>query len=111
MRIIQTFLFLLLLLFVTSCYKGGYEEMIARLDAWDNMLDQYPQRVSDSLKSLDREELSRSGKAYYDLLKVISDDKTYFNFTSDSLINAVSEYYRKNEPENTNFIRALAYQG
>ena len=111
MRIIQTFLFLLLLLFVTSCYKGGDEEMIARLDAWDNMLDQYPQRVSDSLKSLDREELSRSGKAYYDLLKVISDDKTYVNFTSDSLINSVTDYYRKSEPENTNFIRALAYQG
>jgi len=111
MRIKQTFLFLLLLLFVTSCYKGGDEEMIARLDAWDNMLDQYPQHVSDSLKSLDRDELSRSGKAYYDLLKVISDDKTYVNFTSDSLINAVTDYYRKSEPENTNFIRALAYQG
>ena len=111
MRIIQTFLFLLLLLFVTSCYKGGDEEMIARLDAWDNMLDQYPQRVSDSLKSLDREELSRTGKAYYDLLKVISDDKTYVNFTSDSLINAVSDYYRSSNPEHNNFIRALAYQG
>jgi len=111
MRIIQTFVFFALLLFVTSCIKGGDEELLTRLNAWDNMLDQYPQRVSDSLKSLDRDELSRSGKAYYDLLKVISDDKTYFNFTSDSLINAVSEYYRKTEPENTNFIRALAYQG
>jgi len=111
MRIIPTFLFLLLLLFVTSCYKGEDEEIMTRLDAWDNILDHYPQRVSDSLKSLDREELSRSGRAYYDLLKVISDDKTYVNFTSDSLINAVTDYYRKSEPENTNFIRALAYQG
>lgn len=111
MRIIQTLVFFTLLLYATSCIRGGDEEMLTRLNAWDNMLDQYPQRVSDSLRSLDREELSRGGKAYYDLLKVISDDKTYFNFTSDSLINAVSEYYRKTEPENTNFIRALAYQG
>lgn len=111
MRIMPTLLFLLLLLFATSCYKGGDEEMIARLDAWDNMIDQYPQRVSDSLKSLDRDELSRGGKAYYDLLKVISDDKTYVNFTSDSLINAVSDYYRSVNPGHNNYIRALAYQG
>lgn len=111
MRIILTFLTLVLLLFATSCNKGGDEEMLTSLNAWDSMIDHYPQRVSDSLKSLNREELSRSGKAYYDLLKVISDDKTYVNFTSDSLINSVTDYYRKSEPENTNFIRALAYQG
>ena len=81
------------------------------MNDWDTMLDQYPQRVSDSLKSLDRDELSRGGKAYYDLLKVISDDKTYVNFTSDSLINSVSDYYRSANPEHNNFIRALAYQG
>lgn len=111
MRIIPTFFTLVLLLFVTSCNKGGDEEMLARLNVWDAMLDHDAQRVADSLKTIDREELSRAGRAYYDLLKVISDDKTYVNFTNDSLINAVSEYYRKTEPENTNFIRALAYQG
>src|SRR5690606_7808636 len=51
------------------------------------------------------------GKAYYDLLKVISDDKTYVNFTNDSLINSVSDYYRSHEPRERNFIRSLAYQG
>jgi len=75
------------------------------------MLDHDAQRVADSLKTIDRDELSRAGKAYYDLLKVISDDKTYVNFTSDSLINAVSDYYRSSNPEHNNFIRALAYQG
>lgn len=111
MRILSTCILTILIIIAVSCNKMGDGEMLSRLEAWDEMIDQYPQRVSDSLKSLDRDELSRSGKAYYDLLKVISDDKTYFNFTSDSLINAVSEYYRKTEPENTNFIRALAYQG
>ncbi|OFX75084.1 MAG: hypothetical protein A2071_09185 [Bacteroidetes bacterium GWC1_47_7] len=55
--------------------------------------------------------LSRSNKAYYNLLKVISDDKTYVNFTSDSLINTVSEYYRLHDRKNRNYIRSLAYQG
>ena len=111
MRTSSIFFLVMLLLFATSCNKGGDEEMLTRLNLWDAMLDHDAQRVADSLKTIDREELSRAGRAYYDLLKVISDDKTYVNFTSDSLINAVSEYYRKTEPENTNFIRALAYQG
>ncbi|MFA7140543.1 MAG: hypothetical protein WC126_06000, partial [Proteiniphilum sp.] len=84
---------------------------MARLQQWDNMLDRHPKAVSDSLKTLDRNALSRSGKAYYDLLKVISDDKTYVNFTSDSLINAVSRYYKSYDSQNMNYIRALAYQG
>jgi tetratricopeptide (TPR) repeat protein len=75
------------------------------------MLDNDPQLVSDSLETMERAGLSRSNSAYYDLLKVISDDKTYVNFKSDSLINAVSDYYRTHEPNDRNYIRALAYQG
>ena len=111
MRTLSIFFLVMLLLFATSCNKGGDEEMLTRLNVWDAMLDHDAQRVADSLKTIDRNELSRAGKAYYDLLKVISDDKTYVNFTSDSLINAVSDYYRSSNPEHNNFIRALAYQG
>ena len=111
MRTLFIFFLVMLLLFATSCNKGGDEEMLTRLNVWDAMLDHDAQRVADSLKTIDRDELSRAGKAYYDLLKVISDDKTYVNFTSDSLINAVSDYYRSSNPEHNNFIRALAYQG
>ena len=111
MRTLSIFFLVMLLLFATSCNKGGDEEMLTRLNVWDTMLDHDPQLVADSLKTIDREDLSRAGKAYYDLLKVISDDKTYVNFTSDSLINAVSDYYRSSNPEHNNFIRALAYQG
>jgi len=107
-----TALFLLTILFLTtSCKRSDDEIMVIRMSSWDTMLDNDPQRVVDSLKTIDRDELSRAGKAYYDLLKVISDDKTYVNFTSDSLINAVSDYYRSSNPEHNNFIRALAYQG
>ncbi|WP_298649999.1 hypothetical protein [uncultured Proteiniphilum sp.] len=75
------------------------------------MVDSVPQLVSDSLQRVDPESMDRSNRAYYGLLKVISDDKTYVNFTTDSLINSVSDHYRLHDPKNSNYIRALAYQG
>ena len=102
---------LFFLLFFLSCDNRKDNGIVTRLSSWDRMLDEFPQRVSDSLRTIDREELSRGGRAYYDLLKVISDDKTYVNFTSDSLINTVCNYYRNHEPKNKNYVRALAYQG
>lgn len=105
------FILLLLLFVVGACNNRQDKELVASLMQWDNFLDSFPHLVVDSLKTIDREKLSRGGKAYYDLLKVISDDKTYVNFTSDSLINSVSDYYRSHEPRERNFIRSLAYQG
>ena len=102
---------LFFLLFFHSCDNRNDNGIVTRLSSWDSMLDEFPQRVSDSLRTIDREELSRGGRAYYDLLKVISDDKTYVNFTSDSLISTVSGYYRTHEPKHRNYIRALAYEG
>lgn len=94
-----------------SCSDRDDVSVKERLKQWDSMLDSDPQSVSDSLKAIEREALSRSNKAYYDLLKVISDDKTFVNFSSDSLINAVSDYYRSHDPKDRNYIRSLAYLG
>jgi len=107
------FIFTLLAVFVfgVSCENGNQKEMLQRLTTWDAMIDTAPEKVSDSLKLIDYNSLSRSNKAYYNLLKVISDDKTYVNFTSDSLINTVSDYYRMHDKNNRNYIRSLAYQG
>lgn len=85
--------------------------MLQRLITYDAIIDLHPSVVRDSLQLIDYHDLSRSNRAYYGLLKVISDDKTYVNFTSDSLVNAVSEYYRQHDPKNRNYIRSLAYQG
>ena len=82
-----------ILIFCNSCSDRDDASVKERLSKWDTMLDTAPQRVSDSLKVIEREGLSRSNKAYYDLLKVISDDKTFVNFSSDSLINVVSNFY------------------
>ena len=103
--------FLISFIVCSSCSDKDDAPVNARLAQWDSMLDSVPHRVADSLNAMDREGLSRPNRAYYHLLKVISDDKTYVNFTSDSLINTVSDYYRSHDPKNRNYIRSLAYQG
>ena len=103
--------FLTIIALSTSCNTGNDNVVLQRLTTLDAVLDTHPRLVSDSLASFDVNRLSRANRAYYNLLKVISDDKTYVNFSSDSLINAVSEYYRLHDPKNKNYIRSLAYQG
>jgi len=110
----RLFFFLLPLGCLVVCYSCGNkanEHVYQQLSSWDSMIDSEPQRVSDSLQMINPEDLDRATKAYYGLLKIISDDKTYVNFTSDSLINSVSDYYRFYDPKSNNYIRALAYQG
>lgn len=96
---------------VGSCTDRSDNHVYQRLSRWDGMMDSVPHQVVDSLNSLSNTNMSRANRAYYHLLKVISDDKTYVNFTSDSLIVAVSEYYRSHDPKNRNHIRSLAYEG
>jgi len=112
MRVLSLLLTLLAIIAIgTSCNNGNDKAVLQRLSTWDAVIDTLPHLISDSLKTLDVNQLSRTNRAYYNLLKVISDDKTYVNFTSDSLINSVSDYYRTHEPRNNNYIRALAYLG
>jgi tetratricopeptide (TPR) repeat protein len=112
MRVWRFILTLLVIIVLgTSCDNGRDKAVFQRLKTWDAVIDSLPAQISDSLKMLDVNQLSRTNRAYYHLLKVISDDKTYVNFTSDSLINSVTNYYRNHEPDGKNFIRSLAYQG
>ncbi len=94
-----------------SCNGRENGEIHKILTQWDNLLENNPEAVSDSLKTIDPQTLSRENRAYYNLLKTISDDKTYFEFTSDSLINRVVDYYHLHEPYSNNYIRALTYKG
>jgi len=108
MRVWRFILTLLVIIVLgTSCDNGSDKAVFQRLKTWDAVIDSLPAQISDSLKTLDVNQLSRTNRAYYHLLKVISDDKTYVNFTSDSLINSVTDYYRNHEPDGKNFIRSL----
>lgn len=94
-----------------GCKNNADQQVYHRLSMWDSMTDSVPQHISDSLRLLDPTQLDRVNRAYYGLLKIITDDKTYVNFLNDSLINSVSDYYRSHDPRNPNYIRSLAYQG
>ena len=94
-----------------SCNGRENSEIHKILTQWDNLLEKNPEAVSDSLKTIDPQTLSRENRAYYNLLKTISDDKTYFEFRNDSLINRVVDYYHLHEPYSNNYIRSLAYKG
>ncbi len=111
MRVIIFWLSVTCFIAAISCTDRTGEHVRQRLTRWDSMMDSMPQRVVDSLRLLQDVNMSRSNKAYYNLLKVIADDKTYVNFTSDSLIVSVTDYYRNHDPRNRNHIRSLAYQG
>ena len=107
----KTLLIALTLAILFSCHRGGDKALLTKLSTWDSMLDKDPQAVSDSLQTIDTDKLSRSNRAYYNLLKVISDDKTYYDFTDDSLIQKVVNYYQQHDPESDHYVRALIYQG
>ena len=94
-----------------SCNDRENNEIHTKLAQWDELLEKNPEAISDSLKTIDPQELSRDNCAYYNLLKIISDDKTYFDFKSDSLIDRVIDYYQLHEPYGNNYIRALTYKG
>jgi len=94
-----------------SCNGRENGEIHKILTQWDNLLENNPEAVSDSLKTINPQTLSRENRAYYNLLKTISDDKTYFEFRNDSLINRVVDYYHLHEPYSNNYIRALTYKG
>ena len=115
LRVMKLIKFLILLstiiLYLASCNQDNNIKMERRLNSLDVVMDSLPYQVSDSLKTIDIDDLSRSNQVYYNLLKVISDDKTYVNFTSDSLINSVVYYYNNYTSDNKNLIRSLAYQG
>ena len=94
-----------------SCNGRENSEIHKILTQWDNLLEKNPDAISDSLKTINPQTLSRENRAYYNLLKTISDDKTYFEFRNDSLINRVVDYYHLHEPYSNNYIRALTYKG
>ena len=99
------------MLIFTACETAGDKQIYARLQQWDSLLLDNPHGVKDSLRQIHPEQLSRSNRAYLGLIQTIVDDKTYADFTSDSLINAVEEYYAHHDKGSENHIRSLIYQG
>ncbi|MBF6627781.1 MAG: hypothetical protein ITG04_04635 [Proteiniphilum sp.] len=93
-----------------SCNRETDRDITSRLQRWDILLLEHPGQVSDSLQTISLKDLSHADNAYFGLLKTISDDKTYVDFTSDSLISEVEQYYNDHERTSFYHIRSLLYQ-
>ncbi|MDD3080474.1 MAG: hypothetical protein PHH37_15415 [Paludibacter sp.] len=105
-------LFFIILVYFSSCKQELNNADYKRITRIDSLLTSQPDAVLDSLKLINLNQLSHYNKAYCQLLEVIAKDKTYFNFTTDSLINlTVDELfsYKTKHPES--YVRALIYQG
>jgi hypothetical protein len=102
--------FIAIVLFI-ACNGRENNEIRKMLARWDTLLEKEPSAISDSLNRIDLGTLSRENRAYYSLLKTIADDKTYYEFKSDSLISKAVDFYHLHEPYGNNYIRALTYQG
>ena len=109
-REIHIFTFLSVIFLFLSCGEERNDPIYTRLQQWDTLLSAHPEAVQDSLQTIDPEHLSHAQNAYFGLLKTISDDKTYIDFTSDSLISEVEQYYKDHERTSFYHIRSLLYQ-
>ena len=99
------------LLFV-ACNRQQTEADRTHLNKLDSLLAVQPEATADSLKQIHPARLSHFNRGYYQLLKVIALDKTYYNFTSDSLINStVHILSRHKRAYPRTYARSLLYQG
>ena len=96
---------------LAACNRERNEAMLLHLQQLDTVLDDNPEAIKDSLLQINPADLSQSNKAYYNLLKTIADDKTYFNFTNDTLINDVEKQLHRHQKGSELHIRSLIYQG
>lgn len=85
--------------------------MHARLTRWNVLLDECPETIIDSLELINPKVLDARNRAYYGLLKTIAEDKSFADFTSDSLIATTVRYYDHHESGSENHIRSLVYRG
>lgn len=78
---------------VSSCYFCGknYDNILKNLD---EQLERKPEMVLDSLNKMKPEQLSKSQKAYYHLLKASAADKNFIYLENDSTLRMSYDYYQ-----------------
>ncbi|HNX88924.1 MAG TPA: hypothetical protein PKH58_07575 [Paludibacteraceae bacterium] len=99
-------------LLFSACNRQRNDADLMHLNKIDSLLTIQPEAAAESLKQLHPVKLSHYNRGYYQLLKVIALDKTYYNFTSDSFINAtVHILTRHKQMYPRTYARSLMYQG
>lgn len=87
----------LYIIIVTLILAGcqGESKYYSRLCALDSVLVQSPDSVYKVLVAEEKEaqQQSRSDRMYYELLRADAQNKAYIDFTTDSIMKEVAEYY------------------
>lgn len=87
---------LLILVFFSLCIiscslkQSHYKE---KFGEWEELADEHPEAVMDSLKTIRPENLSEEDEAHYYLLQAYATDKTMGFLSSDSTILIAEKYY------------------
>ena len=113
MRNKAAFLFVLFVVLVlVGCNSKRQQGYTTLLDLLDSLVEIQPRQVLDSLEELQLRKLSRFNSAYTHVLQTIAEDKTYTEFTSDSLMAASAatlKRYKNKAPRV--YARSLMYLG
>ena len=111
MRNKAAFLFVLIIVLV-GCNSKRQQGYTTRLDLLDSLVEIQPAHVLDSLEELQSRKLSKFNSAYAHVLQTIAQDKTYTEFTSDSLMTAATatlKHYKNKAPRE--YAHSLMYLG
>lgn len=102
----------IVLLSAFSCFNGE-RQFYSVLEVADSLIMNRPQEALDTLQSMQctsLEEMSRSCKAFYDLLITEAEYKCYYPFDKDTAIFEAVKFFRRHGPE-CKLARALVMQG
>ncbi len=100
------------LIFTFSCSPYDNEEIIFqnKLGIIDKCIYDKSQDALDSLNKINTSKLSKSNKAYYNLLYVIALNESSGTFDDDSLITFSLTWYEKKK-DHYNYCRSVLYKG
>ena len=89
------FIYICIVIAVFSGCNGS--KMASQLDAISNIADVNPDSALIALSVLghNKEDWSKSDRMYYELVKMKAENKADVQFTSDSIIKDLVNYYKK----------------
>ena len=103
----------IILLSFTACGGGSFEK---RLSALDSVLKDKPDSVYELLLGMEEEAImqKKSNRMYYELMRADAQNKAYVDFTTDSVMKIVADYYDRhgsaNEQMRAHYLLGCTYR-
>ena len=114
MKAIVRLLFCCAVFSILAC--GGDSSFMVQLRHLDSLLIEYPDSVYKVLEGMEKEShaQSESSRMYYELLRADAQNKAYIDFTTDSVMLVVADYYDQhgtaNEQMRAHYLLGCTYR-